>query len=247
MGITITSVTPQQRIILKHLATFRFLNRYHIQTLLKHKDSRLINAWLKYLTENHLVGRIYSNTFGENTKPAIYYLLPKSTHFLGKLDGISPETLKWVYRERGRSRRFVDHCQVVADLYLSVMDQFKGQVHFFTKTDLSTLTYVIKPTPDAYIASEHEGETKRYFLEVIDEGTPRFALRKRIVSYFEYAEDKTWETATTHPFPSVLVICPDDIMKNYMYRLIKGIGSNASEPITFFVSLKSPIKWQEVK
>ncbi len=248
MGIHITSVTPKQIAILKLLYTFRFLNRHQIQSLLKHKDYRLINAWLAFLVKSEVVGRIYSKTFGENTKPAIYYLKTKSKQHLEKLEGISPDLLKRVYRERGRSKKFVDHCVQVADLYLYVISNFKGKVQFFSKTELTLLNYLPTPKPDAYIASEDEsGNTKRYFIEVIDSGVPHFAIRKRIHDYFDYAENKTWESVTNHPFPSVLCVCPNDFTRNYLYRLIKGIESESAESIDFFLSTQVKIIWQKVE
>jgi len=70
------------------------------------------------------------------------------------------------------------------------------------KTDLIPYVNLIKPFPDAYIVlKEPKKKTIRYFLEVFDEGMPRFAIKARIKQYCEYRENEEWETATGQPFP----------------------------------------------
>ncbi len=67
-------LTKKQQETLRLLYSFRFLNRIHIQALLRHKDPKTINLWLRDLRAKGYVEWIYSNHFAEKTKPAIYYL-----------------------------------------------------------------------------------------------------------------------------------------------------------------------------
>ena len=67
-------LTKKQQEILRLLYNFRFLNRIQIQALLKHKDPKTINLWLRDLRAKGYVEWIYSTHFAEKTKPAIYYL-----------------------------------------------------------------------------------------------------------------------------------------------------------------------------
>lgn len=215
-------LTPKQLHILKLLSKFRFLNRSQIQTHLNHKDTRRILSWLKDITEKGYTNRIYSETFGENTKPAIYYLTTKSRKIL-KEQGVEKNLLDNVYREKSRLRPFIDRCISIADVYLRFLHLSpQATIHFFTKSELIKFPYLMSPLPDAYIAiEENKDNTKRYFLEIIDAATPRFVVRNRIEQYFDYASEDTWTANTNHPFPIVLIICPDQPSETYISRHIK--------------------------
>src|SRR3990172_8514870 len=109
------TVTAKQLEILILLYRYRFLNRNHIQHFLHHKEPRRIKSWLKELTDKHILGRHYSRTLGENTKPAVYYLSTKSRHILKDHPEVNHKLLSRVYRERLRSQRFIEHCLLLAD------------------------------------------------------------------------------------------------------------------------------------
>lgn len=253
MGTTLHT-TSKQLEILHLLYKFRFLNRHQIQTLLNHKDYRRIYAWLTDLVKSELVSRNYSREYGENTKPAIYYLNVKSKKYLSSFDGFSTDNLKRVYRERGRSKRFISHCVAVGDIciYLNGLSKDK-LVQFLTKEELNQATHLIQPPPDAYFAVKREDNIMyRFFLEVFDPGVPRYAVRRRILDYYEYVEGKEWESQTGHKFPSILCACPSDWMKNYLYRLIKALGSDNGETINYYLTVYTDSKdmknqfWQKV-
>ena len=145
-------VTPKQFEILLLLYRYRFLDRTHIQRLLNHKEPRRIKSWLKNLTERNIAGRIYSRKLKENTKPAIYYLATKSRKILLGHPDTSEKVLKRVYREKMRSKKLVDHCLLVANIYFYLNKQTqktKNKLHFFTKTDLANHYYLPYKKPDA--------------------------------------------------------------------------------------------------
>lgn len=121
------TLTPKQIEILILLYGFRFLTTTHIQTLLKHKEQRRIKSWLKDLFDKGFVGRIYSRTIGEGNKPAIYYLSTKSRFVLRGQKHVKAELLNRVYREKLRSRSFIDHCLFIADIYLNLVDSTESQ------------------------------------------------------------------------------------------------------------------------
>jgi hypothetical protein len=110
---------------------------------------------------------------------------------------------------------------------------------------------MIHTAPDAYIAV---GSTiaKRYFLDIFDPDIPRYEIRDRLEDYFEYAESKTWESATNQVFPSVLYICPNDSIKKFVYREINKMKEDSPESINFFLTVlpihhNTPISWQKVE
>ena len=234
--------TPKQLEILLLLYRFRFLNRIQIQQLLNHKDPRRINTWLKDLTERNIIGRKYSKKLLDNTKPAIYHLATKSRKILLNHPDTSEKLLKRVYQEKTRSEKLIRHCLLVADIYFLLKKETKinkNILHFYTKTDLSKHYYLPYNRPDAYIAVELEDETKRYFLEIIDEGTPRFMLRSKISQYIEYFQEKTWQKRTNHPNPVMLFVCPDENIKTFLHKHIAQVlEEEAEEEIDFYLTTK---------
>ena len=152
--------------------------------------------------------------------------------------------LKRIYREKDRSRKLIEHSILLADYFLNLQATISTEkLHFYTKTDLYTHTYLPTIRPDAYIAREGE-QTKRYFLEIIDEGTPRFMIRKKISNYFDYFEENTWQNTTGHQFPTVLLLCPNATMMQFLQRhLSQVLEEEPNSEISFYLSLTSPIKW----
>ncbi|NMC36236.1 hypothetical protein GYA49_04275 [Candidatus Beckwithbacteria bacterium] len=240
------NITPRQHDILLLLYRFRFLNRLQLQNLLHHKDHKTINTWLKDLTQKNITGRIYSHKLKENTKPAIYYLATKSKHYLASQNQVNPKLLNRAYREKYRSQKFINHCLQLADFYLELLKttEKNGILHFFTKTDLSTHYYLPYNRPDAYIARQNGKTIKRYFLEIIDEDTPRFMLRKKIGQYIDYYFSEKWQRKTHHPFPAILIICPNETMDDFLKKYIaQSLEEEPEADIDFYLSLKDKISW----
>lgn len=122
-------LTKKQQEILRLLYSFRFLNRIQIQALLKHKDPKTINLWLRDLRAKGYVEWIYSTHFAEKTKPAVYYLGLNGVRYLrtvtrkskdddGKVivsPAYPPEELRKRYKEPTRSQTYIDRCVLIAD------------------------------------------------------------------------------------------------------------------------------------
>ncbi len=242
--------TPKQLNILLLLYRFRFLNRIQIQKLLNHKTPRRINTWLKDLTERNIVGRKYSTKLLANTKPAIYHLATKSRTILLTQPDINEKLLKRVYREKTRSDKLINHCLLVADIYFLLNKQSqinKTKLHFYTKTDLVTHYYLPYKRPDAYIAIDSRQQTKRYFLEIIDEGTPRFMIRSKINQYTEYFLTNTWQDRTDHPNPTMLFVCPDELIKVFLNKYILQMQEEEPEiDLEFYLTTKDQITSNQV-
>jgi hypothetical protein len=241
-----SKVTPKQLEILLLLYRFRFLNRYHIQQLLHHKDPKTINLWLRDLTNKKMIGRHYSTKLKENTKPAIYFLIAKSRQIITSEPDVDEKLLKKrIYRENSRSQRFITHSLTLADFYLKLLNNTNvTDLHFYTKTDLSSYYYLPYNRPDAYIASGEEGNIKRYFLDIIDEGTPRFILRKRIEQFIEYYDSNRWQEKTGNQFPSILLLCPNEDMKTFLQKYIyQKLEEEIQAEISFFLTTPESNLW----
>lgn len=246
--MTEMKITSKQLEILILLYRFRFLNRIQIQTILNHKDYRRINAWLKDLTNKKIIDRFYSKKLKENTKPAIYFLITKSKEILKDNPKINEKLLKRAYREKYRSQRFISHHIFLADFYLNLLKNIKDEkLYFFTKTDLSVHYYLPYKRPDAYIARGNKKITKRYFLETIDEGTPRFILRSLIDKYIEYYFTYKWQEKTHHAFPVILIICPNEDIKEYLKKYINQVLEEEPEAeLNIYLSDREKIEWTVV-
>ncbi|HSW97960.1 MAG TPA: hypothetical protein VLF89_09105, partial [Candidatus Saccharimonadales bacterium] len=105
------NITNKQQEIINLIPRFRFIDRTHIQSLLNHKDKKLINIWLKDLTEKKYIKRIYDNSiFGKNRIPAIYTLDNNGIRFV-KAKGIyDTNFIHKLYWDKTRSDSFIQHC-----------------------------------------------------------------------------------------------------------------------------------------
>ena len=242
-------ITQKQLEILNYLYKYRFLNRYHIQQLLNHKDPKRINTWLKDLHQKKIIGRHYSTKIGENTKPAIYYLTSKSKALLTVQD-TKYKNINRVYREHVRSKQFIDKALFIADIYFYLLSSLtpKQSLTFFTKSDLENFNYLPLPLPDAYITIGDQNNTKRYFLDIFVENTPRFVLRNRIVKYCEYFQNNYWQKNSPHQFPNILLILPDNKTKDYMLSFIsRYLEKELIEEISFFVTTKEEVEKTQLR
>jgi hypothetical protein len=230
--------------ILNHLYTFRFLTRNQIQTLLEHKHFNRIITWLNELTKSGYIRKYYNPK--TITIPAIYSLGLNGRKYLKgkKLDEINEKLLDRVWREHTLSSQFQEHCIFLADCYLSLLQTSnlnQSKLHFYTKTGLHGMKYLILPHPDAYIAIEKGDQIQRYFLDIFDEMPPRMLLRKRVKQYIEYFEDEIWQEQTGKPFPKVILICPDEKSKNYLHRFIQSVLEDV-EGVEFYLSTRKMVK-----
>jgi hypothetical protein len=244
--MTTESITNKQLEILILLYRFRFLNRIHIQKFLNHKNPTRITPWLKDLTDKHIISRIYTQTLGEINKPAIYYLANKARQVLKENEKCNPDTLNRVYREKHRSEVFRNHWLFIADLYFHFQETAQKQnstCNFYTATDLSTVAYAPLPLPDAFLTiTEGQKPTKRYFLDLLDETLPMFAIKKRIYQYCRYYQANYWQDHNKHPFPKILLVCPTPRVKNSLLRFISKTVEEEEVDLSFFLSLKSDVR-----
>lgn len=242
-----TIITTKQLEILLLLYKFRFLNRQQIQTIMNHKTFNRVNAWLANLTEKNLISRTYSKKVGENVKPAVYFLNPKSRQILKDHPDVVAAQLNRIYQEKNRSPYFREKSMFLADIYLNLKSQTDGELHFLTKSNLEAHKYLYRPLPDAYIVSTTKGVTKRYFLEIVSEQLPRFVIRKHIESLFRYKTSGKWEQYTKHPFPTFLMVAPTYPTKTFMAKFIKSQRDSQTRNLAFYLGSLDEIKSRGIK
>jgi hypothetical protein len=252
--MTPTSITKKQSEILILLSTFRFLNRTQLQHLQNHKNSTRINPWLKDLTQKDYLGRIYSTSFGENTKPAIYYLKLNGIQHLREKQIYPKEYLRKLYREDSRSTEFVAHSMRIADIFLDLQERnHHGHDEDFllyvalTAPELSAspLEFLSELNPDLVIV-KNTGEEKKYHLLTLLEPTlPTDSIRNRLKHIVKFYFAGTWEEQSDAPFPTILFVCPNKPFLITTKRLAKRVleASQSPDDIHFrFALLENVIK-----
>lgn len=236
-------LTKKEMEILILLYRFRFLNRSNIQTMLNHKYHNQIQLWLNNLVKIGCIAREYDKQFAGGS--AVYSLALPGRKQLAKHPDVEAKLLNnRVWREKARTAEFKDHCHTVNNIYLSLIvfaKKYGSELHFYTKTDLYGMTFMIRPNPDAYFALEPtEGEIKRYFLEVFDDA-PSAKLRKRVQRYLDYYDDEYWsEKYPDKPFPEIILVCPSIRMKGHLYLYIKN-KLDEDEEINFYLTTKEMV------
>lgn len=235
------TISKKQNEILSLLYKFRFLNRKQIQTMLAHKYPSRIFSWLDDLTSNEYLNCTYEKNF--NNLPAIYSLGKNGRKYLKKTIGKSKQLER--ARKSKCSKRFIDHSIFIGDIYLSLLSftkKNKSKLHFYSKTELSDMEHLISPHPDVYFAIESEtGETKRYFLDVLNESLRTNILRFRVKAYLTYYDSDEWQDNTDKPFPEIILICPTAKLKNHLYYYIRERLDEENYP-NFYLTTKELIQ-----
>lgn len=259
-------ISPKQKEIIELIYKFRFIDRAQIQTILNHKDHKRINVWLKDLVAKRYLFRIYERKIPFNIRPAIYYLAQNGVRDVGNHN---------LYREKYRSEKFKNRSLLIVNLYIDLLQKTRSleALNFFqTKQNMWQYEKIIKPYPDVvfslnkepldileYLNKKKKLKPKRkgkkdilFFLEIIEEGVPRYYLRYRVKKYIEYYDmDKS---ATR---PTILFSLPNEQTKKFMHRFIrKTLDETLFEPnIKFYLTLTDWLQnkgilgeiWQRVK
>ncbi|MCL4387189.1 replication-relaxation family protein [Patescibacteria group bacterium] len=249
-------ITKKQKEILILLYRFRFLNTNQIQKLLNHKLPTRIQEWLKDLKDTGYINTNYKRETSSNTRPAVYWLLPKARNILKLEEDYSLKELDKVYKEGTRKEKFISHCLLIAEIYLFFLSKKSKNedIQFFTKTELAEYEYFPDPLPDAYISVETKRKATRYLLHYFDPYTPAFVLRNRVKNYIQYAQSCKWEESTDTSFPLILFVCPDESLKKHIFHYVKAkLEKEYNSKLSLFLTTKSAIQndspdiWQEVE
>jgi hypothetical protein len=253
-------ITKGQKEVLKLLQIFRFITTIHFQKLFNHRDSHRVKEWLKDLQIKGYVKRHYSRKdFAEVSKPAIYYLAPKARQILSFEKNLDTQKLEYIYKEHKRGKVFISHCLFIVDIYLFLLSKRnpKEEIKFFTKFELAEYIHFPLPLPDAFIAIKGPGYTRRYFLDLFDEYTPNFVLKKRVNTYLKYSVSSDWDESTNvTALPKILFVCPDDLLKSLTKVCNEAFSETTYDEnkISIFLTTKSQIQispgnniWQKVE
>ena len=213
------TITNKQKEILLLLYRFRFLNRIQIQTLLKHKDPKNTNVWLKDLTVKNYTGKIFEKTAGIN-KPAIYFASNNGIKFFSSAEGADRKSLRKLYQEKRRSQAFINQCILIAQVYLKLLAQNLQDFKFYTQVDFPKNSIIRNLLPSFAYVYTKETKLRHYTCDIIKDGTPRFAIRSRINQYIEFFKDQ--------PTMQIVFVCQSKKILEFVQKYI-GKATEESE------------------
>ena len=241
-------ITNKQQEIILLLFKFRFLERTQIQKLLNNKSPGAINRLLKDLREKQYINSIYRSKYPDSLKPAIYYLANNGISYLKDPYGYDPSVLKYLYNEKLRTETFIDRCLLLTDICLGLKNRETDKVKFkiyltcdYDKLEERDLLRDINPA--SYLIQKRSNRKKYYFLEILTD-IPTQWLRQRIKRYFKLYEGSEWEVITKRDFPSILIICPNYRVQDYVRKYIKRLLTTLDEP-TLIIHLSTSQKVKE--
>jgi len=216
-----SNITDKQKAIIKFIYRFRFLKRSQIQKLLNHKDYKTINTWIKDLIEKEY---IQSRKIGHPYKVA-YSLDSSGINYLKQNLKYDAKLLQKYYRESERSLSFVADNILIADIYLDLSGKDSPKAKFginiisdYPSHIYSDLLLALKP--HAYITQTTTDEAKEYFIELISD-QPKERLRQRIKNYLYFYQGMEWQEETGRDFPTILIICPNEEVLEYIKSYTK--------------------------
>ena len=134
MKTTDQPITKRQEDILVLLYLYRFLDRTQIQQLLRHKSKSYIIALLADLRAKDYIQGIYYKNFGDNIKPAIYFVSLGGIRYLRARGDCAPSVIKRLYTDSQASEDFIERCVLRAEiaLELAAADPSLGAFEFTT-------------------------------------------------------------------------------------------------------------------
>lgn len=232
--MTIPYITPKQQEIPKLIYKLRFLNRLQIQKLLSHKDKRRVNSWLKDLSEKQYLERVAKdNTFEERTKLTIYRIGINGIRFLGIQDDCSSKIINKLYKDKDRSDNFINKCILLSDIYITLKTDVSYEI--ITGSDLISpefpLHFLQDLSPDlVYRETKNRSNHTYNLLTVFETTLPRYSIRKKLRSYFDFYQSSQWENEIGKTFPIILFICTTKADLIYAKRYTKKLLEENQNP-----------------
>jgi hypothetical protein len=243
MTNTLPKITTKQQEILKLLYKYRFLNRTHIQTLLKHKDKRRIISWLKDLREKQYIDWHYDATnFIAKSKPAIYYLSLNGIRYLRQLGIYPDEELRKRYKEPSRTQVFIERCLLIAGCCIVLEAKSNGNSELrYTWTlpadyvdPRSDYYFLDELQPHLFFSKQQGDQMTNYVLENLELTLPRYQLRKRLKDYVEHLAYE-WDE-DNGPQPITLLVCATIADLIYAKRRVRRLLDEADEDVIIRVT-----------
>jgi DNA-binding PadR family transcriptional regulator len=244
--------TKSQTKIIKDIYKFRFINTNQFQKIFNHKDPTMVKEWLKDLRDKGYIDTDYKrNDISENRNSAKYFLTPLGRRFLKGQKGFDIAFLERVYKEKGRSVVFKNHCIDIVDMFLFLRSQKDPdeELKFFTQSNLTKFEYFPDTKFDAYIALQKKNKTRRFWLHIFNASDPKWLPVQKLNDYIKYYDENTWQENTQNSsFPVLLFVLPTQSFKYEVFMECQKILQKAiTVDIHLFIETKEAIKTKDPK
>jgi len=241
-----TKLNNGQIEVLELIYKYRFVSRQLLAGSLGVKPENGLYEKLEILVKNGYLGKWLDKSLKMQNVPAAYYLEPKAMKLLKELpkyEKIDNNTIKNSYNEKNVSAPFIT---LTLQIYAvsRELERLHPEIKFFTKRDLAHQNHFPKSLPDAFVSLKANGQDKpnRYFLDVIENSTPRYKIDKLVVEYVAFFEEGGWD-ATNSPLPKMLLLCESGSFERRLQRIVARKLSNlGSNDLEFFTSTLSALK-----
>ena len=244
--------TKSQTEIIKDIYKFRFINTNQFQKFFNHKDSTMVKEWLKDLRDKGYIDTDYKrNDISENRNPAKYFLTPLGRRLLKGQKGFDIDFLERVYKEKGRSPVFKNHCSDIVDMYLFLKSQKEPdeELKFFTESNLTKYKYFPKTKFDAYVVLQKKKSIRRFLMHIFNASDPKWLPVQKLKDYIKYYDENTWQENTVDsPFPTLLFVLPTESFKYEVFKEGRKVLQKAiTVDIHLFIETKDAIKTKDPK
>ncbi len=225
--------------VLMKLYKFRFSSRELVADSLGKKNSTTIYSKLDILVKHGYVAKHFEPNYKLEGRPAEYYLLPKALRYLiehNPPDGLDDKTIKNSYKDKQASTAFIKHCLNIYALHNQLVKLY-NDLQFFTRRELTIYDYFPSQLPDGFLSIKVDGQTRRFFLELIATETPPFAVDRRLRQLVEYHENDDW-SVTDLPFPAILCVCETGAVERRFRKQVTRLSYRSDTDILLYTTTK---------
>jgi hypothetical protein len=223
------NITKKQLSLLTFIYQFRFVTSRHVQYELGQKDIGNADRLLKQLANSGYVNTVLSGEERKITKPAIFYLTPKSIDLLKEVKGTSNVILSQIHKDTHAPESYIKHCLTIGNINLEFKRLHGSNLMFACKSDMATYNYLPKDLPDAFIEiNGMESKPRDFFLYYYEEDIPVAKTNKQLRHFVEYTESKIWQKSTVTQMPSIIIIFQGNNIPIPFLRYAKWTVKNAN-------------------
>jgi hypothetical protein len=224
-------ITKQQRTIVEHIFTYRFLTIKHLQAFLGHTHKHRIQVWLNDLLAKNYIYQIYDQkSLKATATPAVYYIAVDGVRYIRSLNRYSESELRKRYPDTTRSASFIDHCLLIADCCanLHVSRRDTKTYRWTTPTDYALVDtsssyadFLQEQQPRFFFEKEMTRgaakETTRYAVEHFHDRLPSIRIRSRLKALLNH------EVFVGDDAPILLIICDTTAGLIYVKRYVRTL------------------------
>jgi hypothetical protein len=254
-------ITKQQRAILEHIFTYRFLTIKHLQAFLRHTHKLRIQVWLNDLTAKDYIHRIYDQKSLKATgTPAVYYIAVDGVRYVRSLSRYSESELRKRYQDTTRAASYIDHCLLIASCCaaLQTSSNETGTYRWIAPPDYARIDtslvaadFLPEQQPHLFFTKETSEETTSYVVEHFHDRLPNTQIRRRLRALiahelYQYEDDRAILLLICDSLASLIYV------KRYVHTLVRN--DDSEHPVVRVTTAEqvraqgvtSPI-WEEVE